>query len=117
MNAPSMTETPTEWMLRHINAFAESFPNWNMDTPAARLRLAQHLGGNWEMVQQAQAASRPKAILPDVRDVIQSYEGIGAGLRARILALADLLEGEINKDADALEEMRRTLEEIREEIA
>ena len=106
-------ETTTEMILRQIEVFVGVFPEWTPDTPANRLRLAQHLGWNLDMVQMARDA-RPKAILPDVREVIAAYEEKVASLRAREQNIADLLENEVDRIAAALEEMRIILGEMRD---
>ena len=109
-------ETTTEMILRQIEVFVGVFPEWTPDTPANRLRLAQHLGWNLDMVQMARDA-RPKAILPDVREVIAAYEDKLAIQRATVQNLHDLLWEEIRRINAAQEEMRHILKELREATA
>ncbi len=59
-NAPATTlttDTPPQavlaQVLHHLEAFASSYPNWNLDTHAARWRVAQHLAGSVNFDQRA----------------------------------------------------------------
>lgn len=42
--AKGLNETVTiSWLEARLEAFADSYPNWCLDTPGARLRVAEHL--------------------------------------------------------------------------
>ncbi len=60
-----MKEITIDWFLRHLAAFAESYPDWTLDTEGARHKLAQHLFGNLAMVliEERNTATAKSAML------------------------------------------------------